>query len=55
MSYSATITDLHDPDAMPMWESFDHADPDAALQAAHTYITPFNPPTASSTKDTAST
>jgi hypothetical protein len=38
MTYSATITDPHAPDAMPMWESFDHADPAAALQAAHTYI-----------------
>ncbi len=38
MSYSATITDPHNPDAMPMWESFDHADQTAALLAAHTYI-----------------
>lgn len=38
MSYTATITDPHDPDAMPMWESFDHPDPADALQAAHTYI-----------------
>lgn len=38
MTYSATITDPHDPDAIPMSESFDHADRAAALQAAHTYI-----------------
>lgn len=38
MSYAATITDPHEPGAMPMWESLDHADFDAALQAAHTYI-----------------
>ncbi|WP_245908937.1 hypothetical protein [Mycobacterium neglectum] len=38
MSYSATITDPHEADAMPMWESFGHADVDAALQAAQTYI-----------------
>ena len=38
MSYSATIRDLHDPDAMPMWESSDHPDQTAALLAAQTYI-----------------
>lgn len=38
MSYTATIVDPHDADAMPMWESFDHADLDVALQAAQTYI-----------------
>ena len=38
MSYSATITDPHEPDAMPMWESLDHADFADALQAAQTYI-----------------
>lgn len=38
MSYSATIRDPHDPDAMPMWESSDHPDQTAALQAAQTYI-----------------
>jgi hypothetical protein len=38
MSHSAIITDPHDADAMPMWESFDHASLDAALQAARTHI-----------------
>jgi hypothetical protein len=38
MSYTASITDPHEPDAMPMWESFDHADLDDALRAAQTYI-----------------
>lgn len=38
MSYSAIITDPRDADAMPMWESFDHASLDAALQAAQTHI-----------------
>lgn len=38
MSYTATITDPHDADAMPMWESFDNTDLDDALRAAQTYI-----------------
>lgn len=38
MSYTATIADPHDTDVMPMWESFDHANPDDALPAAQTYI-----------------
>ena len=38
MSYSATITDPHEPDAMPMWESFDHPNLDDALQAARAHI-----------------
>lgn len=38
MRYTATITDPHEQDAMPMWESLNHADPAAALQAAQTYI-----------------
>lgn len=38
MRYSATITDPHQPDAMPMWESFDHTEFADALQAAHAYI-----------------
>ncbi len=38
VSYSATITDPQDPDAMPMWESFDHPAIQDALQAARTYI-----------------
>jgi len=51
MSYSATITDPHEADAMPMWESFGHADVDAALQAAQKH----NPGIASSPKGRAST
>lgn len=38
MRYSATITDPHEPDAMPMWESFDHSEFADALQAAQAYI-----------------
>lgn len=38
MSYTAIITDPHDPDAMPMWESFEHTDIQDALQASRAYI-----------------
>lgn len=38
MSYTATITDPHDADAMPLWESFDHVDGADALRAAQTYV-----------------
>lgn len=38
MSYTAIITDPHEADAMPMWESFGRADVDDALRAAQTYI-----------------
>lgn len=38
MSYMATIVDPHDGDAAPWWESFDHADAQAALEAARTHI-----------------
>ena len=38
MRYTAIITEPHASDAMPMWESFDHADADDAYRAAHTYI-----------------
>lgn len=38
MSYTATITDPHDADAMPLWESFDHPDVAEALHAARTYV-----------------
>jgi hypothetical protein len=38
MSYNAVITDPYEADAMPMWESFDHADLDDAFQVAQTYI-----------------
>jgi hypothetical protein len=38
MSYTAIITDPHDPDAMPMWESFEHPDIQDALQASRAYI-----------------
>jgi hypothetical protein len=38
MSYNAVITDPYKADAMPMSESFDHADLDDAFQVAQTYI-----------------
>jgi hypothetical protein len=38
MIYTAAITDPHDPDAMPMWESFDHPNVQDALQASRAYI-----------------
>lgn len=38
VSYSATIIDPIDVDAPPMWESFGHATPGAALTAAQAYI-----------------
>ena len=56
MCYSATITDPHEADAMPMWESVDHAEFADALQAAQAYIhATQRPQTASSRKDRAST
>jgi hypothetical protein len=38
MSYAATISDPNQPDAMPMWESFDHASAAGAYAAAQTHI-----------------
>ena len=38
MSYTATINDPNQPDAMPLWESFDHATVEDAYRAAHTHI-----------------
>lgn len=38
MSHTVTITDPRQPDAMPMWESFDHATADDAYRAARTHI-----------------
>jgi hypothetical protein len=38
MSYTATVNDPHQPDAMPMWESLDHATVDDAYRAAQTQI-----------------
>ena len=38
MSYTATVNDPHQPDAMPMWESLDHATVDDAYRAAQTHI-----------------
>lgn len=38
MSCTATIVDPHDGDAAPLRESFDHADGQAALEAARTHI-----------------
>jgi hypothetical protein len=38
MSYTATISDPNQPDAMPMWESFDHPSADDAYRAAQAHI-----------------
>lgn len=38
MSHTVTIIDPHEPDAMPMWESFDHATAEDAYRAAQTHI-----------------
>lgn len=38
MSYTATISDPNEPDAMPIWESFDHASADDAYQAAQSHV-----------------
>ena len=38
MSHAVTITDPRQPDAMPMWESFDHATAEDAYRAAHSHI-----------------
>ena len=38
MSYTATISDPNEPDAMPMWESFDHPSAADAFAAAQTHI-----------------
>ena len=38
MSHTVTINDPHQPDAMPMWESFDHATAEDAYRAAQTHI-----------------
>lgn len=38
MSYTVTINDPHQPDPMPMWESFDHPTADDAYRAAQTHI-----------------
>lgn len=38
MCDSATITDPHETDAMPMWESFDHAEFADALRAAQAHL-----------------
>jgi hypothetical protein len=38
MSYTATISDPHEPDAMPMWESFDHPTFDDAYRAGQAHV-----------------
>jgi hypothetical protein len=38
MSYTATISDPNEPDAMAMWESFDHPSDAAAYRAAEGYV-----------------
>jgi len=38
MSYTATISDPHEPDAMPLWESFDHPTFDDANRAAQAHV-----------------
>jgi hypothetical protein len=43
MSYTATIVDPHDADAVPWWESHGHADVQAAMQAARTHVDATHP------------
>jgi hypothetical protein len=38
VSYSAIIIDPAEPDAMPLWESVEYPDFDAALKAGQAYI-----------------
>ena len=38
MSYTAAISDPNTPDAMPMWESFDHPSAADAYRAAEAHI-----------------
>jgi hypothetical protein len=38
MSYTATITEANEPDAMPMWESFGHPTADDAYWAAQAHV-----------------
>jgi hypothetical protein len=40
MSHTVTITEPHQPDTMPLWESFDHASAEDAYRAAHTHRSP---------------
>ena len=37
-TYNATISEPNQPDAMPMWESFDHATAEDAYRAAQAHI-----------------
>ena len=37
-TYTATISDPNDPNAMPMWESFDHATAAEAFGAAQIHV-----------------
>lgn len=43
MTHTATITDPREPDAMPMWESFDHDTAQDAYRAAHAHIETAHP------------
>jgi hypothetical protein len=38
MNHTVIITDPHQPDAMPMWESFDHDSAEDAYRVAQTHI-----------------
>ena len=43
MTHTATITDPHEPDAMPLWESLDHATAESAYAAARDHIAAAQP------------
>jgi hypothetical protein len=43
MSHTVTITEPHQPDTMPLWESFDHSSAEDAYRAAHTRINTAQP------------
>lgn len=43
MTHTVTITDPHDPDAMPLWESFNHATAEDAYRAARDHIAAAQP------------
>jgi hypothetical protein len=38
MTFTATISEPNEPDAMPMWESFDHPTADDAYRAAKAHV-----------------
>ncbi|OFJ50893.1 hypothetical protein [Mycolicibacterium grossiae] len=43
MTHTTTIADPHEPDAMPLWESFDHATAENAYAAARDHIAAAQP------------